>query len=29
MPVRVKLAAAMNMRPGSRIGRLPGEVFQA
>jgi len=29
MPVRVELAAAMNLRPGSRIGRLPGEVFQA
>jgi len=29
MPVRVGLAPAMNLRPGSRMVRLPGEVFQA
>ena len=28
-PVRIELPAAVNMRPGSRMVRLPGEVFQA
>jgi ATP-dependent RNA helicase RhlE len=29
LPVRVVLPTSMNLRPGSRLVRLPGEVFQA